>query len=140
MKCRIFTCKGNHFVKFWNLSYSNKFIINPLAAKISSVFGHFFGLVFGLLEDRVLHKETWFAMLLGTHLRIQVHKKVKFSGWDISYLAVKELKISQIFYCILNSFQFWTSLSSNIFTVNPFTPWLLKGVHSMVIKGCTLSY
>ena len=30
-----------------------------------------------LLEDRVLHKETWVAKLLGTKLSIQFHKKVK---------------------------------------------------------------
>ena len=47
--------------------------INPLTARIFTVFGH------SLLEDRALHKEAWVAKLLGTHLSIQVHKKVKFS-------------------------------------------------------------
>ena len=47
--------------------------INPFSARIFTVFGH------SLLEDRVLHKEAWVAKLLGTHLSIQVHKKVKFS-------------------------------------------------------------
>ena len=32
-----------------------------------------------LLEDRVLDKDAWLAKLLGTHLSIQFHKKVKFS-------------------------------------------------------------
>ena len=60
-------------------------IINPFTARIFTVFGH------SLLEDRVLHKEAWVATLLGTHLSIQVHKKVKFSERDISFLAVKAL-------------------------------------------------
>ena len=45
-----------------------------------------------LLEDRVLHKEAWVAKLLGTHLSIQVHKKVKFSWRDNSPLALKGLR------------------------------------------------
>ena len=45
-----------------------------------------------LLQDSVLHKRAWVAALLGTHLRIQDHKKVKFSGQDISSLAVKGLR------------------------------------------------
>ena len=60
-----------------------------------------------LLEERVLHKEAWVAGLLGTHLRIQVHKKVKFSGRDISSLAVKGLMIildfENIFQCYINT-------------------------------------
>ena len=59
------------------------FYINPLSARIFTVFGH------SLLEDRVLHKEAWFAKLLGTHLSIQVHKKVKFPWRDNSPLALK---------------------------------------------------
>ena len=47
--------------------------VNPLTDRIFTVFGH------SLLEDRALHKEAWVAKLLGTHLSIQVHKKVKFS-------------------------------------------------------------
>ena len=50
-------------------------VLNPLTARIFTVFGHFAR----LLEDRALHKEAWVAKLLGTHLSIQVHKKVKFS-------------------------------------------------------------
>ena len=41
----------------------------------------------------MLHKEAWVAKLLGTHLSIQVHKKVKFSWRDNSPLALKGLKI-----------------------------------------------
>ena len=66
----------------------NQKIINPLTARIFTIFGH------SLLEDRVLHKEAWVAKLLGTHLSIQVHKKVKFSRRDNSSLAVKGLRIS----------------------------------------------
>ena len=44
-----------------------------------------------LLEKRVLHKEVWIAKLLGNHLSIQVHKKVKFSWQDNSSLPVKGL-------------------------------------------------
>ena len=47
-------------------------IINPLTARIFTVFGH------SSLENKVLHKEVWVAKLLGTLLSIQVHKKVKF--------------------------------------------------------------
>ena len=52
---------------------------NPLTAKIFTVFGR-------LLESRMLHKEAWVAKLLGTHLSIQVHKKVKLlrrDNWQI---------------------------------------------------------
>ena len=59
--------------------------VNPLTARIFTVFGH------SLLEDRALHKEAWVVKLLGTHLSIQVHKKVKFSWRDNSSLAVKGL-------------------------------------------------
>ena len=62
------------------------YILNPLTARIFTVFGH------SLLEDRALHKEAWVAKLLGTHLSIQVHKKVKFSWRDNSSLAVKGLR------------------------------------------------
>ena len=64
--------------------YHHKVPLNPLTARIPTVFGH-------LLEDRVLHKEACVAKLLGTHLSVQVHEKVKFSGRDISSLAVKGL-------------------------------------------------
>ena len=60
-------------------------VVNPLTARIFTVFGH------SLLEDRALHREAWVAKLLGTHLSIQVHKKVKFSWRDNSSLAVKGL-------------------------------------------------
>ena len=59
-------------------------IINPLSARIFTVFGR-------LLKDRVLHKEAWIAKLLGTHLSIQAHKKIKFSWRDNSPLALKGL-------------------------------------------------
>ena len=65
--------------------------VNPLSARIFTVFGH-------LLEDRVLHKEAWFTKLLGTHLSIQVHKKVKFSWRDNSPLALKGLTKHLIVY------------------------------------------
>ena len=57
--------------------------INPLSARIFTVFGH------SLLEDRVLHKEAWVAKLLGTHLSI--YKKVQFSCRDNSTLVLKGL-------------------------------------------------
>ena len=53
--------------------------INPSYAKIFTVFGR-------LLESRMLHKGSWVAKLLGTHLSIQVHKKVKLlrrDNWQI---------------------------------------------------------
>ena len=59
-------------------------IINPLSARIFTVFGR-------LLKDRVLHKEAWIAKLLGNHLSIQAHKKIKFSWRDNSPLALKGL-------------------------------------------------
>ena len=55
-------------------------------------FSLFLDIFISLLEDRVLHKEAWVAKLVGTHLSIQVHKKVKFSRRDNSSLAVKGLK------------------------------------------------
>ena len=61
--------------------------LNPLSARIFTVFGH------GLLEDRLLHKEAWVAKLLGTYLSIQVHKKVKFSWRNNLPLALKGLKL-----------------------------------------------
>ena len=66
--------KGEEVLKF-----------NLLTIRIFTVFEH------SLLEDRVLHKEAWVVKLLGTHLSIQVHKKVEFSRRDISSLAVKGL-------------------------------------------------
>ena len=65
--------------------YKSILTFNPLSARIFTVFGH------SLLEDRVSHKEAWVEKLLGTHLSIQVHKKVKFSRRDSSSLAVKGL-------------------------------------------------
>ena len=62
-------------------------LFNPLTARIFTVFGH------SLLEDRASHKEAWVAKLLGTHLSIQVHKKVKFSWRNNSSLALKELRV-----------------------------------------------
>ena len=44
----------------------------------------------------MLNKEAWVAKLLGTHLSIQVNKKVKFSRRDISSLAVKGLNKESI--------------------------------------------
>ena len=52
-------------------------IFTPLTATIFTIY------------QRVLHKEAWFTKLLGIHLSVQVHEKVKFSGRDISSLAVK---------------------------------------------------
>ena len=59
------------YTRIQNLQYNSS--LNPLTARIFTVFGH------SLLEDRTLHKEAWVAKHLGTHLSIQVHKKVKFS-------------------------------------------------------------
>ena len=39
----------------------------------------------------MLHKEAWVAKFLGTHLSIQVHKRVKFSWRANSPLALKRL-------------------------------------------------
>ena len=69
---------SNQIKIVWNI------YINPLTARVFTVFGH------SLLEDRALHKEAWVVKLLGTHLSIQVHKKVKFSWRDNSPLAHKE--------------------------------------------------
>ena len=52
------------------------------------------------IEDRVLHKEAWVAKLLGTHLSIQVHKKLKFSWRDNSTLTLKGL-IAEFFRTLL---------------------------------------
>ena len=49
-----------------------------------------------LFIGRCITKEEWVAALLGSHISIQVHEKVKFSGRDISFLAVKELKKENI--------------------------------------------
>ena len=68
------------------------YILNPLTARIFTFFGH------SLLEDRALHKEAWVAKLLGTHLSIQVQKKVKFSWRDNSSLAVKGLIFFTLFF------------------------------------------
>ena len=62
------------------------YCINPLTARAFTLFEH------SLLENRVLHKETWVAKLLGTHLSIKVLKKVKFSWRDNSPLALKGLR------------------------------------------------
>ena len=48
----------------------------------------------------MLHKEAWVAKLLGTHLSIQVHKKLKFSWRDNSTLALKGL-IAEFFLTLL---------------------------------------
>ena len=81
--------------------------VNPLSARIFTVFGH------SLLEDRVLHKEAWVAKLLGTHLSIQVHKKVKFSWRDNSTLALKGLiRRYEIYY--LSSFKSISNLCSTL--------------------------
>ena len=54
-------------------------------ARIFTDFGLYFE--FGLLESREFHKGAWVVPLL----RVQDSEKVKFPGWDISSLAVKEL-------------------------------------------------
>ena len=48
----------------------------------------------------MLLKEAWVVKLLGTHLSIQVHEKVKFLRRDISSLAVKGLIIKFLFICL----------------------------------------
>ena len=52
------------------LFFGTNVVFNPLTATIFTVFG---------LEGRVIHKKAWVAKLLGTHLSVQDHKKVKFS-------------------------------------------------------------
>ena len=74
-------------LKYSALKLRNYKNINPLSARIFTTFGQ------SLLEDRMLHKEAWVAKLLGTHLSIQVHKKVKFSWHDNLPSALKWLKI-----------------------------------------------
>ena len=65
-------CDLKVFKIMFKIKRSNMF--NLLTGRIFTVFGH--------LEDRVLHKEACVGKLLGTHLTIQVHKKVKFSRRD----------------------------------------------------------
>ena len=73
-------------VRFSSFSLQDSILIlNALSVRIFTVFGR-------LLKNRVLHKEAWVAKLLGTHISIQVHKKVKFLWRDNSSLAVKGLK------------------------------------------------
>ena len=62
---------------------------NPLSARIFTAFGLW------LLEGRVPHKGARVATLLGTLLRVQDYKKVKFSERDISSLAAKGLKTAE---------------------------------------------
>ena len=73
---------------FFVIIKDNFHCFKSLSARIFTVFGH------SLLEDRVLHKEAWVAKLLGTHLSIQVHKKVKFSWRVHSTLALKGLSLT----------------------------------------------
>ena len=83
-------------------------ILNPLTVRIFTAFGH-------LLEGRVLHKEAWVAKLLGTHLSVQVHKKVKFSWRNNSSLAVNGLNFQD--------FRLYLSLeaiSPNIYSIRSF--------------------
>ena len=65
--------------------------LDPRLLVISLVYPLPFHCFWSLLEDRVLHKEAWVAKFFGTHLSIQIHKKVKFSGRDKSSLVVKGL-------------------------------------------------
>ena len=51
----------------------------------------------------MLRKEAWFGTHLGTHLRIQNHKKFKFSGRDILPVTVKGLILTQKICSILYS-------------------------------------
>ena len=65
----------------------------------------------------MFHKEACVAKLLGTHLSVQVHKKVKFPWRDNSSLAVKGLKTREI-YCwkipiLYRTKQFRTQISSD---------------------------
>ena len=71
---------------FFLSSYKSSDLLNPLTARIFTVFGQ------SLLGDRELYKGERVVTLLGIHLRFQGHKKVKFSGRDISSLAVRGLR------------------------------------------------
>ena len=93
----IINFKHKHFKNVYNSIISKNEGFQPL--NFQDFYWHF-------LEDRALHKETWVAKLLGTQLSIQVHKKVKFSGRDILFFAVKGLincsfLFLQIVYCYL---------------------------------------
>ena len=98
----------------WHLNYINStleklnekctlFHLNPLTAMIW--FSLFLDCFWGLLEDKVLHNESWVVKLLGTHLRIQDLIKVKnfstsylvFGSWRVIYLWILTASISGIF-------------------------------------------
>ena len=65
--------------------------------------------------DRVLHEEAWVAKILGTHLSVQVHKKVKFSRRNNSTLVIKGVnKNIKIVKKSHNFHIFWYSLNKNI--------------------------
>ena len=84
---------------------------NPLSARIFTVFGQ------SLLEDRVIHKEAWVAALLGTHLSVQVHKKVKFLWRDSSSLAIKGSK-NRYFCALLRRRKFYEYTPRNVRQIN----------------------
>ena len=71
-------------------------LFDSLIARIFTVFGH------SLLGDRVLHKEAWVAKLLGTHLSVQVHKKVKFNNLPLELKGLKRLP-AQISFIVTHS-------------------------------------
>ena len=86
-------------------SYGKDRIINIFSLKISEKYRGFLIIkekrickktrkeITNLLEDKELHKEAWVAKILGTHLSIQIHKKVKFSWQVNSPLALKGLTV-----------------------------------------------
>ena len=75
------------------VSFSIIVFLNPLSARIFTDFGQ--GYI--RLQGRVLHKEAWFATLLGTLGGPwgPDYKMVKISGLDNSSLAVKGLRVIQ---------------------------------------------
>ena len=66
-----------------------EYIINPLSAGISTVFG-----LIRLLEGRVLHKGAWVFTLLATLLGVQDYKKVKFLPTALKGLRRKQYQNS----------------------------------------------
>ena len=82
------------------LKISATWFLNSLTARIFTIFGH-------SLEGRVLHKESWVATLLGTYLRIQYYKKVKFPGRP--YLVLNNIFFFNIIHCVDCKIVFFTS-------------------------------
>ena len=83
--------------------YENVLILYKGLLILSLIIALLTARVFSFLEIiRVLRKERRVAALLGIHLSVQVHKKVKFSERDISFLAVKGLRQ---FFCFDNIYK-----------------------------------